>query len=203
MISHSRSLLDFFVGFFVLVYFSHVPFLDRNSSRQPHGEETLRLSLPAPELELGTPPRLCYPLVIFLTRRDNRDPHPDETVSNFFTTSCTFFLKKKKKKPKLVSLILSLLIISHNNVDLCFQVALVNVVHIKDSVCTLPTSILAQYLKQANGQLSCLKVNANFDRKILSLIRGIEFPELSVEDARHLYIPIFALAIIIFQKWLR
>ncbi|XP_023287762.1 cell growth regulator with RING finger domain protein 1 isoform X2 [Orussus abietinus] len=82
---------------------------------QPHGEKTLRLSLPAPELELGTPPRLCYPLVIFLTRRDNGDPHPDETV------------------------------------------ALVNVVHIKDSVCTLPTSILAQYLKQANGQLSCLK----------------------------------------------
>lgn len=39
-----------------------------------------------------------------------------------------------------------------------FQVALVNVVHIKDPVCTLPTSILAQYLKQANGQLSCLKV---------------------------------------------
>ena len=34
-----------------------------------------------------------------------------------------------------------------------------NVVHIKDSVCTLPTSILAQYLKQANGQLSCLKVS--------------------------------------------
>ncbi|XP_031786375.1 cell growth regulator with RING finger domain protein 1 isoform X2 [Nasonia vitripennis] len=82
---------------------------------QPHGEETLRLSLPAPELELGTPPRLCYPLVIFLTRRDTRELHPDETV------------------------------------------ALVNVVHIKDSVCTLPTSILAQYLKQANGQLSCLK----------------------------------------------
>ncbi|XP_011498783.1 PREDICTED: cell growth regulator with RING finger domain protein 1-like isoform X2 [Ceratosolen solmsi marchali] len=82
---------------------------------QPHGEETLSLSLPAPELELGTPPRLCYPLVIFLTRRDTRELHPDETV------------------------------------------ALVNVVHIKDSVCTLPTSILAQYLKQANGQLSCLK----------------------------------------------
>lgn len=39
------------------------------------------------------------------------------------------------------------------------QVALVNVVHIKDSVCPLPTSILAQYLKQANGQLSCLKVS--------------------------------------------
>lgn len=52
-------------------------------SRQPHGEETLRLSLPAPELELGTPPRLCYPLVIFLTRRDTGDPHPDETVDIF------------------------------------------------------------------------------------------------------------------------
>lgn len=32
-------------------------------------------------------------------------------------------------------------------------------VHIKDTVCTLPTSILGQYLKQANGQLSCLKVS--------------------------------------------
>lgn len=39
------------------------------------------------------------------------------------------------------------------------QVALVNVVHIRDNVCTLPTNILAQYLKQANGQLSSLKVS--------------------------------------------
>ena len=58
-------------------------------SRQSHGEETLRLSLPAPELELGTPPRLCYPLVIFLTRRDNRDPHPDETVSQTYESFVT------------------------------------------------------------------------------------------------------------------
>ncbi|XP_012269465.1 cell growth regulator with RING finger domain protein 1-like isoform X3 [Athalia rosae] len=93
----------------------HAQYLTPPQARQPHGEHTLRLSLPAPELQLGTPPRLCYPLVIFLTRRDTRDLHPDETV------------------------------------------ALVNVVHIKDNVCTLPTSILAQYLKQANGQLSCLK----------------------------------------------
>ncbi|XP_014218633.1 cell growth regulator with RING finger domain protein 1-like isoform X2 [Copidosoma floridanum] len=93
----------------------HAQYFTAAQARQPHTEETLRLSLPAPELELGTPPRLCYPLVIFLTRRDTRELHPDETV------------------------------------------ALVNVVHIKDSVCTLPTSILAQYLKQANGQLSCLK----------------------------------------------
>ncbi|KAF3429798.1 hypothetical protein E2986_01481 [Frieseomelitta varia] len=58
----------------------HAQYLTPPQTRQPHGEETLRLSLPAPELELGTPPRLCYPLVIFLTRRDNGDPHPDETV---------------------------------------------------------------------------------------------------------------------------
>lgn len=84
--------------------------------KDPHSDEIITLSLPAPPLELGTPPRLCYPLVIFLLRLDGQDHvHPDETVS------------------------------------------LINVVHIKDSVCTLPTSILAQYLKQANGQLSCLK----------------------------------------------
>lgn len=81
-----------------------------------HAEKTLRLCLPKPDLELGPPPRLCYPLVIFLVRRDNPTSlHPDETV------------------------------------------ALVSVVHIKDDDCTLPTSILAQYLKQANGQLSSLK----------------------------------------------
>ncbi|XP_071648904.1 cell growth regulator with RING finger domain protein 1 isoform X2 [Temnothorax longispinosus] len=114
---------------------------------QPHGEETLRLSLPAPELELGTPPRLCYPLVIFLTRRDNRDPHPDETV------------------------------------------ALVNVVHIKDSVCTLPTSILAQYLKQANGQLSCLKQlylatgnSSNYDESDAMSSAGLGSPALALAE---------------------
>lgn len=47
-----------------------------------------------------------------------------------------------------------------------------NVVHIKDSVCTLPTSILAQYLKQANGQLSSLKV-IFFNRKLLYNFRRI------------------------------
>ncbi|XP_044264197.1 cell growth regulator with RING finger domain protein 1-like [Tribolium madens] len=84
--------------------------------KSPHSDQTITLKLPAASLNLGTPPRLCYPLVIFLFRTDAEDNiHPDETV------------------------------------------ALINVVHIKDSVCTLPTSILAQYLKQANGQLSCLK----------------------------------------------
>nr|XP_022903583.1 cell growth regulator with RING finger domain protein 1-like [Onthophagus taurus]XP_022903584.1 cell growth regulator with RING finger domain protein 1-like [Onthophagus taurus]XP_022903585.1 cell growth regulator with RING finger domain protein 1-like [Onthophagus taurus] len=85
--------------------------------KNPHADEMISLSLPAQQMDLGPPPRLYYPLVIFLVRNDKEnDIHPDETV------------------------------------------ALINVVHIKDSVCTLPTSILAQYLKQANGQLSCLKV---------------------------------------------
>lgn len=59
-----------------------------------------------------------------------------------------------------------------------------NVVHIKDSVCTLPTSILAQYLKQANGQLSCLKVKQTSFRSPLSsqqekmINRAIRFPAI-------------------------
>lgn len=80
-----------------------------------HGEKTIMLSMPDTTLELGRPPRLCYPLVIILTRRDPCNVHPSEPV------------------------------------------ALINVVHIKDAVCTLPTNILAQFLKQANGQLSSLK----------------------------------------------
>ncbi|CAH2044641.1 unnamed protein product, partial [Iphiclides podalirius] len=36
-------------------------------------------------------------------------------------------------------------------------VALVSVVHIRDEQCPLPSGIIAQYLKQANGHLSCLK----------------------------------------------
>lgn len=85
-------------------------------TNDPHKEKVFSLSFPKPPLDLGTPPRLCYPLVIFIVRNDSEVTlHPDETV------------------------------------------ALINVVHIRDSVCTLPTSILAQYLKQASGQLSCLK----------------------------------------------
>nr|CAD7608263.1 unnamed protein product [Timema genevievae] len=86
-----------------------------STSKGPHGDKLLTVFLPQQALDLGTPPRLCYPLVIFLVRNDQGSTHPDETV------------------------------------------ALINVIHIKDLVCTLPTSILAQYLKQANGQLSCLK----------------------------------------------
>nr|CAD7266574.1 unnamed protein product [Timema shepardi] len=90
-----------------------------STSKEPHGDKLLTVFLPQQALDLGTPPRLCYPLVIFLVRHDQGSTHPDETV------------------------------------------ALINVIHIKDLVCTLPTSILAQYLKQANGQLSCLKLGLN------------------------------------------
>jgi len=83
---------------------------------EAHTEKTLSIKFPHSSLQLGSPPRLYYPLVIFLVRDYNNSAvQPDDTV------------------------------------------ALINVVHIKDSVCTLPTSILAQYMKQANGQLSCLK----------------------------------------------
>lgn len=114
----------------------------RCSSSSGHEERSVSLCLPRSALDLGTPPRLCYPLVVFLVRGDAReagldpghDPTPDPGLELHPDES----------------------------------VALVNVVHIKDSVCTLPTSILAQYLKQANGQLSCLKVRLHGQRKTLA-----------------------------------
>lgn len=41
--------------------------------------------MPEGKLDLGTPPRHCYPLVIFLIRDtpENSTLHPDETVSLF------------------------------------------------------------------------------------------------------------------------
>ncbi|XP_063705541.1 cell growth regulator with RING finger domain protein 1-like isoform X2 [Culicoides brevitarsis] len=85
--------------------------------QSPHNEVVIKLKSPKPPLVLGAPPRLAYPLVVFLIRDEDSDnlTHPDETV------------------------------------------VLVNIVHLRDPVCPLPTSILAQYLKQSSGQLSCLK----------------------------------------------
>lgn len=82
----------------------------------PHDEKQLRLSTDEP-LQLGPPPRNCYPLVVILARdeRDTGELRPDDTV------------------------------------------ALVSVVHIRDEQCPLPSGVIAQYLKQANGHLSCLK----------------------------------------------
>lgn len=96
-------------------HYQHLALDIRN--KKPHSEELITLTCPKTPLALGAPPRLSYPLVIFLTREFDSDDHlhPNETV------------------------------------------ILVNVVHLRDPVCPLPTSILAQYLKQASGQLSCLK----------------------------------------------
>ncbi|KAL4713042.1 hypothetical protein ACJJTC_001096 [Scirpophaga incertulas] len=86
------------------------------SLSNPHEDKPMRLSRDEP-LQLGPPPRACYPLVVILARdqRDTGDLRPDDTV------------------------------------------ALVTVVHIRDDQCNLPSGIIAQYLKQANGHLSCLK----------------------------------------------
>ncbi|XP_055678717.1 cell growth regulator with RING finger domain protein 1-like [Lutzomyia longipalpis] len=96
-------------------HYQHLAVDIRNKS--PHSEEIITLKSPNSPLALGAPPRLSYPLVIFLIRNFEQDEilHPDETV------------------------------------------ILVNVVHLRDPVCPLPTSVLAQYLKQSSGQLSCLK----------------------------------------------
>ncbi|CAK1547460.1 unnamed protein product [Leptosia nina] len=82
----------------------------------PHDERFLKLSSDE-ALQLGPPPRSCYPLVVILARdqRDTTELRPDDTV------------------------------------------ALVSIVHIKDDQCPLPSGVIAQYLKQANGHLSCLK----------------------------------------------
>ncbi|XP_037294046.1 cell growth regulator with RING finger domain protein 1 [Manduca sexta] len=91
---------------------THLNFTKSN----PHDEKALRLST-AETLQLGPPPRTCYPLVVILARdlRDTGELRPDDTV------------------------------------------ALVSVVHIRDEQCPLPSGVIAQYLKQANGHLSCLK----------------------------------------------
>lgn len=52
-------------------------------NKQPHNEELITLKCPKTPLALGAPPRLSYPLVIFLTREfDSEDHlHPNESVS--------------------------------------------------------------------------------------------------------------------------
>lgn len=51
-------------------------------SKVPHAEEECKLWVPSPaSLNLGMPPRVFYPLVIFLIRNDLPNYHPDETVS--------------------------------------------------------------------------------------------------------------------------
>lgn len=51
-------------------------------SETSHTEKTIQMFMPEGKLDLGTPPRHCYPLVIFLIRDTpaNSTLHPDETV---------------------------------------------------------------------------------------------------------------------------
>lgn len=81
-----------------------------------HDEKRIKLTHNEP-LQLGPPPRTCYPLVVVLAREDQpaEELRPDDTV------------------------------------------ALITVIHIQDDQCSLRSMILAQYLKQANGHLTCLK----------------------------------------------
>lgn len=52
--------------------------------QQPHSENVVVLKSPKPPLVLGAPPRLAYPLVVFMIREMESDEllHPDETVGS-------------------------------------------------------------------------------------------------------------------------
>lgn len=74
----------------------------------PHNEMIVKLKSPKPPLVLGAPPRLAYPLVVFLIRDEENESltHPDETVSinilsshiNYTKFLFHFFLKTKSIK---------------------------------------------------------------------------------------------------------
>lgn len=60
--------------------------------QEPHGERTIVIKSPKPPLVLGPPPRLAYPLVVFLIREADADEicHPDDTVSTDIKALCHF-----------------------------------------------------------------------------------------------------------------
>ena len=63
-------------------------------SETSHTEKTIQMFMPEGKLDLGTPPRHCYPLVIFLIRDtpENATLHSDETVSPCHSTIYGFIL---------------------------------------------------------------------------------------------------------------
>lgn len=52
-------------------------------NQDAHSEKVITIKVPKPPLQLGPPPRLAYPLVVFLIRETEADEtsHPDDTVS--------------------------------------------------------------------------------------------------------------------------
>lgn len=69
----------------------HQFILFRDRHQQPHSENVIVIKSPKPPLVLGPPPRLAYPLVVFLIRETEADEvsHPDDTVSCRARVRCT------------------------------------------------------------------------------------------------------------------
>lgn len=88
--------------------------------QEPHSENTIVIKSPKPPLVLGSPPRLAYPLVVFLIRETEGDEvsHPDDTVSsslvNWFRMTKRFDALESKSssghelKKRLTSIIVTL-----------------------------------------------------------------------------------------------
>lgn len=63
-------------------------------NQEPHSENIIVIKSPKPPLVLGPPPRLAYPLVVFLIRETETDEisHPDDTVRDSIIASTRHLL---------------------------------------------------------------------------------------------------------------
>ncbi|KAG5678303.1 hypothetical protein PVAND_007990 [Polypedilum vanderplanki] len=84
----------------------------------------------------------------------NQNPHEERTISIKTPEEMNLGRAPRLAYPLVIFLIRA---DTEGNENADETVLLMNVIHLQDSFCPLPTSILAQYLKQASGQLSCLK----------------------------------------------
>lgn len=64
-------------------------FVLHSRNQEPHSENIIVIKSPKPPLVLGPPPRLAYPLVVFLIRETETDEisHPDDTVRDSIIAS--------------------------------------------------------------------------------------------------------------------
>lgn len=83
----------------------------------------------------------------------NQNPHEERTITIKAPEEMNLGRAPRLAYPLVIFLIRA----DSENESADETVLLMNVIHLQDSLCPLPTSILAQYLKQASGQLSCLK----------------------------------------------